>query len=207
MKTLINFYHKLKKISFVQALILIVISMLPFIFISEPPVQNPEITSRIARIAAVGAENRSTSAIILAVLGRLVPFTILFYWFLTSKRKWYHIILIPLVVYTYQLLKITLVDEWWFLPASIIIAPLMYLIKLHFYNIAQGEQFKTLEKELKALEENPIEPEIKTEFIERKPKETYMTISEWIDYQFSTHNLHFVFRQFSNNVRSWTHLW
>ncbi len=207
MKHIKTYYNRLKHISFVQTLILVVIAIAPFLFSIESPNNPSEITAQIGNIVADISNVRSTNEVILLTLARLVPFTLFFFWFLTSKQNWAPVLLIALVVYTYQILKILVEDNWWILPASLIIVPLIYLIKLHFNNVTQGIDFKTLESELQALKEKPPVEETTTEFVERSESAEYGSIFDWINYTFSTDNLEFVFRQFRNNVRSWTHLW
>ncbi|NJB35566.1 hypothetical protein [Croceivirga sp. JEA036] len=99
------------------------------------------------------------------LLTKLVPFYLLIIWFFTCKHWWYHIILIPIIMYSFQLFELyisssegeAVIDTdnlLWILPICVIIIPFVYLIRLKLYDkYVHGIDLKAMDEELKFLEE------------------------------------------------------
>ncbi len=101
------------------------------------------------------------------VLSKLVPLVFVILWFLTCKEWWYHVILIPIAMYTFQLISIfnddvQSVDEieiYYIIPVMMIIVPIVYIIRIklfdkHVYGIdiekidAELAEYERKEKEM-----------------------------------------------------------
>jgi len=71
------------------------------------------------------------------IFGKLVPLALLFIWFITNKNWWYHVIIIPVSVYMFQLISvindgINIFDEMEFIysvPITTIIVTILYFIR------------------------------------------------------------------------------
>ncbi|MGS2761523.1 hypothetical protein [Sinomicrobium sp. M5D2P9] len=94
-------------------------------------------------------------------VNKFVPLYLLFLWFLTCRHWWYHIILIPIAMYTFQLFSninanIKYIDEmeiYWLIPIMLIIIPIVYLLRLKLFDkIVHGIDMKKLDEELKKYE-------------------------------------------------------
>lgn len=90
-------------------------------------------------------------------LGKFVPFYLFILWFLTCKHWWYHVLLIPIAMYGFQIFYVFNDEQRYFdeveiyliVPVIAIIAPIVYLIRLKiFEKYVQGIDFKKIEKEL-----------------------------------------------------------
>ena len=90
-------------------------------------------------------------------MSKIVPLYLLLIWFLTCKHWWYHIILIPLAMYSFQLFNAltkhnTRLDEleiYWMIPIMLIIAPFVYWIRLRLVEKhVLGIDLKKIDKEL-----------------------------------------------------------
>uniref|UniRef100_UPI0026F0B500 hypothetical protein n=1 Tax=Mesonia mobilis TaxID=369791 RepID=UPI0026F0B500 len=89
-------------------------------------------------------------------LGKIVPLILLFIWFFTCKHWWYHVILIPIGMYLFQLIsainddiKFTDIVEIWFLiPVMAIIVPLVYLIRAKIFASMHNPTLEEIEYEL-----------------------------------------------------------
>ncbi|GLB49518.1 hypothetical protein [Neptunitalea lumnitzerae] len=90
-------------------------------------------------------------------LGKFVPFYLLILWFLTCKHWWYHVILIPISMYAFQLFYVIndenpIFDEveiYLVLPIMLVIAPIVYLIRIKiFEKFVYGIDIKKIEEEL-----------------------------------------------------------
>lgn len=94
-------------------------------------------------------------------VGKFVPLYLLFLWFFTCRHWWYHIILIPIAMYAFQLFHVInddvqYIDEmeiYYLIPISLIIIPFVYLIRLKLFDkIVHGIDMKKLDEELKKYE-------------------------------------------------------
>lgn len=92
------------------------------------------------------------------MMGKFVPLLLLIIWFITCKHWWYHVILIPIGMFAFQLFNVInddvgIVDEveiWWLFPIMLVIVPLVYLIKAKLSNQLVGKDLKRFEEELGA---------------------------------------------------------
>ncbi|WP_339647301.1 hypothetical protein [uncultured Salegentibacter sp.] len=83
-------------------------------------------------------------------LGKIVPLFLLFIWFFTCKHWWYHAILIPIAMYSYQLVISIYQDVYlrvdpldtnqliYLAPFFIIILSLVYLIRIKIFDRVYG---------------------------------------------------------------------
>ena len=90
------------------------------------------------------------------MMGKFVPLMLLVIWFITCKHWWYHVILIPIGMFAFQLFSVInddvgITDEveiWWLFPIMLVIVPLVYLIKAKLSYKLIGKDLKTFEEEL-----------------------------------------------------------
>ncbi|MGH1388080.1 hypothetical protein [Kordia sp.] len=104
-------------------------------------------------------------------MGKIVPIILLILWFVTCRDWWYHVILIPIAMYSFQLYSainddVKFMDEveiYWMIPIMMIIVPIVYFIRIklfdkYVYNIdlkkmdAELAEYERKEKEM--LEEH-----------------------------------------------------
>jgi hypothetical protein len=147
-------------------------------------------------------------------LGKLIPLSLLVLWFFTCKHWWYHIILIPMAMYVFQLVSLFVEDTayfdeveiYWMIPIMLTIVPFVYLIRLKLFDKhVLGIDLEAMDMELEALKKN--KPFDKNAVFEEKAKTVeYLSFSEKLNHWFSTGNLEFIFRQFQNNLKAWLHL-
>src|SRR5690606_5103279 len=90
------------------------------------------------------------------MMGKFVPIFLLVIWFITCKDWRYHVILIPMGVFAFQLFSVInadggIIDDfelWWLFPIMLIIVPFLYFIKAKLSNNLTGNYLKTFEEEL-----------------------------------------------------------
>ncbi len=92
-----------------------------------------------------------------SILGRSIPLLLLTLWFLTCKHWWYHVILIPIAMYAFQLFNVlnnesSYIDEFeitWLIPIMMVIIPFVYLIRVKLFDkLVLGIDLKKIEAEL-----------------------------------------------------------
>ncbi|MFH6603759.1 hypothetical protein ACEZ3G_09755 [Maribacter algicola] len=152
------------------------------------------------------------------LLSKIVPFYLLIMWFFTCKHWWYHIILIPISMYAFQLFEVIYSDDnivdtdnlLWLLPVCMVVIPFVYLIRIRLYDRhVHGIDLEAMEAELEMLREkhkdNDSSPANKD--IEEDPVDlTELSFSERIDYLLSTKKLESYFKQFQHYVQNHLHL-
>ncbi|WP_235982823.1 hypothetical protein [Kordia aestuariivivens] len=102
------------------------------------------------------------------IMSKLMPLIFLILWFITCKDWWYHVILIPIAMYIFQLTSIInddiqSVDEveiYYVLPVMMIIVPIVYLIRIKLFDkYVYGIDLKKIDAELAEYERKEQEME------------------------------------------------
>ncbi|NER15613.1 hypothetical protein GWK10_00225 [Spongiivirga citrea] len=93
--------------------------------------------------------------------GKVIPLILLIFWFFTCKHWWYHVILIPIAMYVFQLFSLfnsengifDVVEIYYLIPIMMVIIPFVYLIRLKIFDkVVHGIDLKKLDEELERLE-------------------------------------------------------
>ena len=90
------------------------------------------------------------------VTGKAIPLLLLILWFFTCRHWWYHVLLVPIAMYLYQMISIfnedlSYVDQFQLmhlLPIMAIIVPSIYLIRAQMF-----DKLNTANKSLEELEQ------------------------------------------------------
>ncbi|MDR5590395.1 hypothetical protein [Christiangramia sp. SM2212] len=90
---------------------------------------------------------------------KLVPFLLLLIWFFTCKHWWYHVILIPMIMYAYQLISVFYDDVYlngeffmdingliYLAPFFIAILSIVYLIRIKIFDRVYGLDLSELDE-------------------------------------------------------------
>ncbi|WP_345276204.1 hypothetical protein [Litoribaculum gwangyangense] len=88
--------------------------------------------------------------------GKAIPLLLLLIWFFTNRHWWFHVLLVPIIMYIYQILGIfnentKYLDESqiiYFIPIMAIIIPSIYLIRAQIFN-----KINTANKSMQELED------------------------------------------------------
>ncbi len=147
---------------------------------------------------------------------KLVPLYLMVIWFITCKHWWYHIILIPIAMYGFQLYSIfnessKKIDEnelYYLLIVCMFIIPIVYFIRLKLIDkYVHGIDLEAMEAEIRALREKQGLRSVSEKRGEARTPGTghvYRTMMEKIDENLSTHHLEHLFRRFQKRIRHWT---
>jgi len=216
---------KAKKRIFIESIVVFLVVISPFVFkLHEYFSSDPEATVSFFGFTfdRNGFQNISIYAWFL--LGKLVPLYLLIIWFLTCKHWWYHIILIPIIMYTFQIFEgvfsednyIDTENVMWLLPVCMVVIPFVYFIRIKLYDkYVHGIDLEAMDAELKTLKKtNPVDDktsahdednhDTKDELDE--PQMGYQSFSDYINSTFSTNNIERQFKRFQNNLKGWLHL-
>lgn len=150
-----------KRRLYLEAIFAIVIAIAPIVFYSYKylPVNKDKIDFFLFSVSSNGFENASTA--IYFYLTKLIPLTLLVVWFITNKNWWYHVILVPISMYAFQLFSAINtsgdLDEneiLYVVAVSMVIVPIVYFIRLKLVDkYVHGIDLKAMNTELQVLKE------------------------------------------------------
>ncbi len=205
-----------KKIVF-ESIMVFFIAITPFLFkiYDYLPDTNPDATVSFLGITIGSNGFNNVSAYVWFLTGKIIPLYLLIFWFLTSKEWWYHILLIPILMYAFQLFELIFSEDdvidteniWWLLPVCMIVIPIVYIIRIKLYDkYVHGIDLEAMEAELKSKKllkkVDPTPDEVVEEEIE-EPNFEYQSFSEYINTHLSTSNIGRKLKRFQNNLKGW----
>jgi hypothetical protein len=87
---------------------------------------------------------------------KAIPLLLLFIWFFTNRHWWYHVILVPIAMYIYQIISLFNDDYsyydafpfFYLIPIMAIVIPSIYLIRAKMFN-----KLNTADKTMEELEQ------------------------------------------------------
>ena len=130
----------------------------PFIFkMHEYIPSDPDATIEILGITITKNGFPNINVFIWYLLGKVVPLYLLLIWFFTCKHWWYHIILIPILMYAFQIFENSVsTDNYidtenilWLLPFCMIVIPFVYFIRVKLYDkYVHGIDLEAMDAEL-----------------------------------------------------------
>ncbi len=168
--------EKARKRFFIESIAIFFIIATPFIHKSHDYLpQGPDATISLFGIIIDnnGFEDLQTYGWFL--INKFVPFYLILIWFLTSKHWWYHILLIPLCMYAFQIveaiyLNTTYVDTEniiWLLPICMVVIPFVYFIRVKLYDKhVHGIDLEAMDAELQYYREKERQS---NHFVKEKP--------------------------------------
>lgn len=95
----------------------------------------------------------SVQIFVWTLLGKLIPLLLLVVWMFTCRHWWYHVLIVPIAMYTYHIIEIVNDDIvfteenqiLYLLPVMAIVIPSIYLIRARMFN-KLNEATKSLEE-------------------------------------------------------------
>jgi hypothetical protein len=206
---------KIKKKIIIESIIVLLIAVSPFLFKLYdylPKEENSTFSILGITIGSNGFANVSTY--VWFMMGKIIPLYLLVLWFLTSKDWWYHIILIPIAMYSFQIFEEYFVNDeiidsaniLWVLPICMIIIPFVYFIRIKLYDkYVHGIDLEAMEAELQELKSKPEwQTDMDAHSLPEEAQEP-KTLSEKIDQKLSTGNMENLLRQWQQRVETWLH--
>lgn len=122
------------------SIVAIIIAITPYIFYLYESFPDKKVWETF--FITFKSSQNSLYAIAWLLTGKVVPLLLLILWFFTCRDWWYHVILIPIAMYSFQILgvindDVQFVDEveiYWLIPIMMIIAPLVYFIRMKLFD-------------------------------------------------------------------------
>lgn len=197
-----------KRKLFLDSFIVLFIIISPFIFKLHEYVSTEE--GAVLNILGYEIDDngfQDLGVYVWVLLGKLVPLSLLLIWFFTCKHWWYHIILIPVLMYSFQLFEVAYsYDNYidtknllWLLPICMVLIPFVYFIRIKLYDkYVHGIDLDAIDAELASLKSNPVaENEIDSTALEQELESLKKeSLADEINRKLSTHKLEQVLKQF-----------
>jgi hypothetical protein len=193
---------------FLESLGLILIALAPFIFkLHDYLPENPDATIEIFGHTIDKNGFNNISAYIWYLLNKLIPLYLLIIWFFTCKHWWYHIILIPLCMYAFQLFELMYSEDdyidteniLWLLPVCMVVITFVYFIRVKLYDkYVHGIDLEAIDAELKSFRETGTDKHGKVSNAGMKEDNAEADLSEEV----SNRTLAKLFKQFQHSLKN-----
>jgi magnesium-transporting ATPase (P-type) len=110
----------------------------------------------------------SISIVMWFFMAKFIPLLLMILWFFTCKHWWYHVILIPIAMFAFQIVSLISEDRYldeteiyWVIPIMLFITPFVYFIRVKLFDKhVLGIDLEAMDKELKALKEQDSKDQI-----------------------------------------------
>lgn len=154
--------QKAKKRILIESTVVFCIILAPFLLkIYELFPSDSQFTTVLG--IEIGSNNwNDVSTYMWFVFQKVVPLYLMFIWFMTCKHWWYHILLIPIVMYAFQIFEDVFDNDYivdtenllWLLPICVVLIPFVYFIRLKLYDKhVHGIDLEAMDEELRILKE------------------------------------------------------
>ena len=208
----------------IGSIVAIIIAITPYVFYTYRSFPSGN-TLDLSFFVYESKYQESITTVMWLFMAKFVPLVLLVLWFFTCKHWWYHVILIPIAMYAFQIASLLYEDRYldeveiyWLLPIMMVIIPFVYLIRVKLFDKhVLGIDLEEMERELNSYKQNErknghneIEAiENKTEATIKKDPESlydYQSTSDYLNTALSTNNIVRKFKNFQNSLKGWLHL-
>lgn len=210
---------KAKRKIMIESFFVFFIAITPFLYkLYDYLPEDPDATVSFLGIVIGNNGFADVSTFMWFMMSKIIPLYLLLFWFLTSKNWWYHIILIPMAMYAFQIFEVLYSHDsdidteniFWLLPVCMVVIPFVYFVRVKLYDkYVHGIDLEAMEAEISILREKQGKrtKEESTVASTKTPEEIeYKSLSEKIDQKLSTSNIESVFRQLQHQLSNWLHL-
>lgn len=152
--------NKKSKSLWIGSIVAIIIALTPYIFYTYKYFP-PGNTVDLFFFTYESKYQLSITTVMWLFMAKFIPLLLLVLWFLTCKHWWYHVLLIPIAMFTFQIVSLIyedrFIDEielYWLLPVMTIVIPFVYFIRVKLFDKhVLGIDLEAMDKELKAYKE------------------------------------------------------
>lgn len=207
-----NKSKKAKRKILIESTLVFFVAISPFIYkLYDYLPENPEATISFLGMTIDNNGFGDISTYAWFMLSKIVPLYLMIFWFFTSKNWWYHIILIPIAMYAFQVFEVLYSEDdyidteniWWLIPICMVIIPLVYLIRIKLYDrYVHGIDLEAMEAELHSLKQKKLRQQKSEVKKAELPKVEYRSLSEWLDEELSTAKLTQRFKKLKQSIAS-----
>jgi hypothetical protein len=193
---------------FIESIGLVLIVLSPFIFkLHEYLPKDPEETINFLGYTFDRNGFPNLRAYSWFLLNKLIPLYLLIIWFFTCKHWWYHILLIPLCMYAFQIFEVVFSEDdivdtenvMWLLPICMVIIPFVYFVRVKLYDkYVHGIDLEAMDAELRLIRDKEKQNNSGVQSSNDLSQENQMDLSEDV----SNKTLSKLFRQFQHSLKN-----
>jgi len=210
--------RRAKKKIIIESFAVFLIAMVPIIFKLYDFLPGPTDENALEPVSFLGIEIgsngfNSVETNVWFYTIKFVPLLLLLIWFFTSKDWWYHILIIPIATYAFQLFELFFSDNyavdteniWWLLPICMVVIPFVYFIRVKLYDkYVHGIDLEAMDAELEVLRSNNKINEVEDAPVFKKDIEMSKqeSISEALNRKLSTRNLELELKQVQHRLQN-----
>ncbi|HET8837859.1 MAG TPA: hypothetical protein VFM82_02570 [Flavobacteriaceae bacterium] len=137
------------------SIVAIIIAMSPFIFYSYKGFP----TTRTWETFLFNYESNYYESVYVTawtLMSKFVPFLLMLLWFWTCKHWWRHAIVVPIIMYAFQIFNVLnddlkyfdVMEIWYIFPMIMVIVPFIYLIRAKLFSEIHGEDLEEFERQI-----------------------------------------------------------
>lgn len=203
---------KAKKKIFLESLLVFFIAISPFLYKTYdylPYDSNGNVSILGFTLDGNGFPDASTYLWFLT--SKIVPLYLLIFWFLTSRDWWYHIIIIPIAMYAFQMFEVFYDSDhyidtdniWWIIPICMITIPFVYFIRIKLYDKhVHGIDLEAMEAELEDLKAKGYTSDKKDD----SSLNEVPSLSDDLNSKLSTGSIENFLKNLQERIQGWLHL-
>ena len=142
------------------SVVAVIIAITPYIFYSYNwfPTTN---TLDLYFFTFESKYQESISVVMWFFMAKFVPLILLILWFFTCKHWWYHVLLIPMAMFVFQIVALIQqekyldeVEIYWLIPIMMLVTPFVYFIRIKLFDKhVLGIDLEAIDAELKEYKE------------------------------------------------------
>lgn len=148
--------HADNKSLVIGSIVATLIAITPYLFYLHESVPNTKVWNTFLFSYDSGFYQDANMAMWI-LTGKLIPIFLLFIWFFTCRHWWYHVLLVPIAMYSYQIFgslndDLSYVDQFqlmYLVPIMAIIIPSIYLVRARIFNRINKKTMQELEDEFR----------------------------------------------------------
>ncbi len=153
---------KVRKRFIIEGLITLLIALSPIMFYSYKYMPNDTESLDFVLFTIKANEFADARTAMWFYMIKLIPLMLLIIWFVTNKQWWYHVILIPISMFSFQLYsqifqRSAEVDEnevFYVIAVTMVVVPIVYFIRLKLVDKhVHGIDLDAMDTELQILKE------------------------------------------------------
>ncbi|MFC3974007.1 hypothetical protein [Maribacter confluentis] len=207
---------KAKKKIFFESFVVFFIALSPFLYkVYEYLPANSDGTINFLWFTIGDHGFEETVTYLWFLTSKIIPLYLMIFWFLTSRDWWYHIIIIPIAMYAFQLFEVmydsdNYVDTeniWWLIPVCMITIPFVYFIRIKLYDKhVHGIDLEAMDAELEELKMKGIQAEDQNTSIDNtveKEDESTLSLADKVNTKLSTNSIETFLKGIQDRLQGW----
>jgi len=163
--------NKARQRFLIESIALFFLIATPFLFKLHTYLpQDPEATLNIFGYTIGNNGFNNINTYVWFLFSKIIPIYLLTIWFFTCKHWWYHVILIPLCMYTFQLFEVVYSEDdyidtdniLWLLPICMVVIPFVYFIRVKLYDkYVHGIDLDAMDAELEYFRQKEHQKQVR----------------------------------------------